>query len=207
MPTDRPAAGNSRAGFSLLLTIAGVAGIPGAFLPFTWNTSPLDAARTLPLMKGYFGEGLWALGVPLLLAVPVAAASIRWHLARRLSRLERVSAYLMALVALCCFLCIYLSGENPPSSFSEWSLFAFGLAAPAVGASLLFRNRRRGVPLDAGPIAAMQMVYVTVAIFCLGAFGHERWQIGAYLVALTTAAYLAQIVAVSVAGRARSLDQ
>ena len=206
MPTDRSAAGNSRAGFSLLLTIAGVAGIPGAFLPFTWNISR-STRPVRSLMKGYFGEGLWALGVPLLLAVPVAAASIRWHLARRLSRLERVSAYLMALVALCCFLCIYLSGENPPSSFSEWSLFAFGLAAPAVGASLLFRNRRRGVPLDAGPIAAMQMVYMTVAIFCLGAFGHERWQIGAYLVALTTAAYLAQIVAVSVAGRARSLDQ
>lgn len=157
MPTDGSGADDPRSGFSLLFTVAGVAGIPGAFLPFTWNTSPLDAARTLLLMKGQF-ERLWTLGVPLLLAVPVTAASIRWLATRRLSRPERIAAYLMALVAACCFLCIYLPGNGQPSSFSDWSLFAFGLAAPAVGAYLLWRNRRAGVPVGVAAIAAMQMV-------------------------------------------------
>ena len=42
-------------------------------------------------------------------------------------------------------------------------------------------------------------VYVVVAVCCLAAFQPEGWQIGAYLVAVTTVAYLTQVVAVSLA--------
>jgi hypothetical protein len=46
MPVDRtlPAAHNPRSRFSLVVAIAGLAGVAGIFLPFAYAVSPLDAA-------------------------------------------------------------------------------------------------------------------------------------------------------------------
>jgi hypothetical protein len=208
MVVDRrlPAAHDPRSHFSLAVAVVGLVGVAAVFLPFTFNVSPLDAVGTLPFLRGdaHFLAGLWRLGVPLLLAILVTVGTFRWIVLGPLTRTELVVGYLAALVADCCFLCLYLpyGNDDParaPSSFSEWFMFLVSWVGSAAGTYLLWRNLRRGVPHAANVISAMQIVYAIVAVFCMVAFASEGWQIGAYLVAVTTLVYLVQIVAVSVA--------
>jgi hypothetical protein len=196
MPVDRrlPAAHNLRSRFSLAVAIIGLAGVAAIFLPFTYGTSPLSATF----------DGLWQFGVPAMLAILVTVESFRWVVTGRLTRAERIVGYLAALVAAGCFLSIYLPDGNGdsawgPSGFSEWFMFLVSWVGSAAGVCLLWRNTRTGVPSAANAIAAMQIVYAIVAVFCIVAFASEGRQIGAYLVAVTTLVYLVQIVAVSVA--------
>jgi hypothetical protein len=208
MPVDRalPAAHDPRSRFSLVVASVGLSGVAAVFLPFTFNVSPLDAAGTLPFLRGdaHFLGGLWRLGVPFSLAILVTVGTFRRIVLGPLTPAELVVGYLAALVAACCFLSLYLpyGNDDParaPSGFSEWFMFLVSWVGSAAGAYLLWRNLRRGVPHAANVISAMQIAYAIVAVFCLVAFASEGWQIGAYLVAVTTLAYMAQIVAVSVA--------
>jgi hypothetical protein len=169
-------------------------------------TSPLKVAAQFPLLRqgpaDYFLGGLWRLGVPVMLAILVTVGTFRWVAFGRLTRAERVVGYLAALVAGCCFLSLYVpDGDSDsswgPSSWSVWSMFLVSWVGSAAGAYLLWRNLRRGVPDAANTIAAMQIVYVIVAIICLAAYASSGLQIGAYLVAVTTLIYLVQIVAVA----------
>ena len=208
MPVDRalPAAHDPRSRFSLVVAIVGLAGVAAVFLPFTFNVSPLDAVRALPFLQGdaHLLGGLWRLGVPFLLAILVTVGTFRRIVLGPLTRAELVVGYLAALVAACCFLSLYLpyGNDDParaPSGFSEWFMFLVSWVGSAAGAYLLWRNLQRGVPHAANIISAMQIVYAIVAVFCMVAFASEGWQIGAYLVAVTTLVYLVHIVAVSVA--------
>jgi hypothetical protein len=212
MGVDRalPAAHDPRSRFSMVIAFVGLAGIAGVFLPFTFNTSPLDAAGTLPFLRGdaHYLEGLWRLGVPLSLAILVTIGTFRWVVSGRLTHVELVVGCLAALVADCCFLSLYLpygidDPARAPSGFSQWFMFLVSWAGSAAGAYLLWRNLRRGVPHAASVISAMQIVYAIVAVFCMVAFASEGRQIGAYLVAVTTLAYMAQVLAVAVAAPGR----
>jgi hypothetical protein len=212
MPVDRalPAAHNPRSRFSLVVAIVGLAGVAAVFLPFTYAVSPLDAVGTLPFLRGdaHFLGGLWRVGVPLLLAVLVTVGTFRRIVLGPLTRTELVVGYLAALVAVGCFLSIYLPDGNGdstggPSSFSAWFMLLVSWVGSAAGAYLLRRNWRTGVPDAVNAVAAMQLVYVVVAIICLAIYASAGWQIGAYLVAVTTLAYMTQIVAVSVAAPGR----
>jgi hypothetical protein len=214
MLTDRPVpvAHNPRSALSVIVAVVGLAGVAALFLPLAWNTSPLAAAGTLPFLPGggdSYLQGLWRLGVPFLLALLVSAGAMRRLVSRRFSRAERVLAYLAALVAACCLLSLFVpggsgDGRSSPSSVMDWFMVAFPWAGLAAGAYLLRRNSRTGVPDAANAVTAMQLVYVIVAILCLVAYASVGWQVGAYLVALTTLAYLAQIVAVFVAAPGRT---
>jgi hypothetical protein len=200
MPVDRalPAAYDPRSRFSLIVAIVGLAGVAAVFLPFTSGISPLSATF----------DGLWQFGVPAMLAILVTLGSFRWIVTGRFLRAERLSAYLAALVAAGCILLLpgvfavsMLTGQGGgatrPSDGIDW--FMFPLLGSLVGAYLLRRNSRTGVPATVNAVAAMQVVYVIVAILSFAIFGMYGWQIGAYLIAMTTLAYMAQIVAVSVA--------
>jgi len=215
MSVDRrlPAAHDPRSRFSLAVAIVGLAGVAAVFLPFTSNTSPLKVAAQFPLLRqgpaDYFLGGLWRLGVPLLLAILVTVGAFRWVVSGRLTRPERVVGYLAALVAAACFLSIFFSygsddAESSPSGFVEWFMVALPWVGLAAGVCLLRRNSQTVVPDAANTIAAMQVVYVIVAIICLAAYASSGWQIGAYLVAVTTLAYMAQVVAVAVAAPGHS---
>jgi hypothetical protein len=198
-----PAAHNPRSRFSLAVAIVGLAGVASIFLPFTYDVSPFGAARTLFSGDSFLGD-LWHLGIPSLLAILVTAGAFRLAVSGRLTRGERLVGYLAALGAGCCFLAIYLPDGNGdsawgPSTVSEWCMLLTSWVGSAAGAYLLWRNRRRGVPDAANVIVAMQIAYAITAVFSLIAFPFNGWQVGAYLVALTTLAYLAQIAAVSVA--------
>jgi hypothetical protein len=198
-----PAAHNPRSRFSLIVAVVGLAGVAALFLPFAGDVSPLEAVGTL-FAHDSFLTGLWHLGVPFLLAILVAIGTIHWVASGRVSRAERLIAYLAALVAAYCVLSLYFlygsgDAQSGPSGFREWFTLAFSWAGSAAGACLVWRNVRIGVAEAVNAIAAMQVVYVVVAVFCLVAFQPEGWQIGAYLVAVTTVAYLTQVVAVSLA--------
>jgi hypothetical protein len=206
------AAHDPRSRFSLVVAIIGLAGVPAVFLPFTSDTSPLKVAAQFPLLRqgpaDYFLGGLWWLGVPLTLAILVTLGSVRWIVTGRFSRAECLSAYLAALVAAGCFLSPFVSFLSlfvndhftwPTWGLPGWFLVMVSGVGSAAGVCLLWRNARTGVPSAAKAIAAMQIVYAIVAVFCMVAFALDGWQIGAYLVAMTTLAYMAQIVAVSVA--------
>jgi hypothetical protein len=214
MPVDRalPAAHDPRSRFSLVVAIVGLAGVPAVFLPFTSDTSPLKVAAQFPLLRrgpaDYFLGGLWWLGVPLMLAILVTLGSFRWIGTGRFSRAERLSAYLAALVAAGCFLSpfisflfLFVNGHFtwPTWGLPGWFLVMVSWVGSAAAAYLLWRNLRRGVPDAVNAVAAMQVVYAIVAVFCMVAFASDGWQIGAYLVAVTTLVYLIHIVAVSVA--------
>jgi hypothetical protein len=151
-------------------------------------------------------------GVPALLALLVTAGAIRWVASGRLSRAERFVSYLAALVAACCILSLsaafvvslltgHGSADNGPSGAIEWFTFAFPWLGLVAGIYLLRRNARTGVPDAVNAIAAMQVVYVIAAIFCFAVWGTFGWQVGAYFVAVTTVAYLVQIVGFSVAAK------
>lgn len=199
MSVDRalPAAHDPRSRFSLVVAILGLPGVAAVFLPFTHDTSPLSAL-----------DELWPYAVPLMLAILVTLGSFRWIVTGRFSRAERLSAYLAALVAACCILLLpgvfvvsMLTGQGwgatRPSGGIEWFMFAFPLLGSLVGAYLLRKNSRTGVPATVNAVAAMQVVYVIEAIVCFVVFGTYGWQVGAYLVAVTTLVYLVQIVAVA----------
>lgn len=128
----------------------------------------------------------------------MTVGTLHWVISGRLSRSERLVAYASSLVAACCLLTLYLPvGQRAPSSFLEWFMVVFLWVGSAAGAYLVWRNSRTGVPTAANAIAAMQVVYVVVAVYCL--VGFRPWQVGAYLVAVTTLVYVTQVVAVSVA--------
>lgn len=214
MLVDQPLSGvwNPRSRWSLTVSIAGLAGVVAIFLPFTFDTSPLTAAAQFPLWpheRDWILGSLWRLGLPLMLPILVSVGNFRWAAAGRLPRAERLAAYVAALLAELGFLSLFLpfgSGEplTAPSSFREWVMLLAPWVGSAAGAFLLWRNRRAGVPDAANAIAAMQVAYTIVAVFCLVTFEPARWQVGAYVAALTAVLYLIQIVSLSAFGRVRS---
>jgi hypothetical protein len=138
-----------------------------------------------------------------MLAILVTAGTFLWVRSGRLTRAERLIGSLSALIAACCLLSTFLpSGSNDfpdaASGAAEWSFALFPWMGAAAGVALIWRNARTGVPDAANTIAAMQIVYVIVAIDCLVTWAREG-QVGAYLVAVTTLVYIVQVVAVSVA--------
>ncbi len=203
MPTDRtlPAALNPRSRFSLVVAVAGLGGAVAFFLPFAYSTSPFEAAGTLWARDAFF-RGLWHLGVPAVLPILIAAASIRWIASGRCTRAECLVGYLAAFAAASCLLSLYFvrdGSEGEPSTLLEWLLLVFTWVGPAAGVLLLWRNSRRGVRGAPNAIMAMQIVYVVVAVYGLVGFGSSGLEIGGWLTVVTTAAYLAQICAVSAA--------
>jgi hypothetical protein len=221
MPTDQPhnAAHNPRSRFSLVIAFVGLAGVAAIFLPFAGQESPLSVVSRLPFLwpdpNDFFNlNELWPQGVPFLLAILVTLGSIRWFISGRLSRAERLVAYLAAVIAASCILSLYVplafslftghgEADTEAPGFLGWFVFGFPLLGFAVGAYLLWRNSRTGVPATANAVAAMQVVYVVVAVFCLVAYYSLGWQVGAYFVAVTTLVYLIQIVAVSFAAKSQ----
>jgi hypothetical protein len=209
MSVDRalPAAHDPRSRFSLAVAIVGLAGVARIFLPFAYDVSPFSAAGTLFSRGQLFGD-LWHWGLPAMLAILVTAGTFLWARSGRLTRAELVVGYLAALVAAACLLSIFFDfgsddARSSPSGFIEWFMLAFPWVGSAAGVAVIWRNTWAGVPAAANVIAAMQIVYVIVAVDCLVTWASEG-KIGAYLVAVTTLAYIVQVVAIAVAAPGRT---
>jgi len=169
----------------LLLTVAGVAGIAGLFLPFTFGTSPIDAA---------LDKDFWRLAIPFFLAILASAASIRWVMSGSFSRLERAIAYIVsALIAGVTLSLWFPPFEERPVGPREWLAVVSPGPILALGIYFLIRNSRAAQPEKFKPVMAIQVAYLANAAFCLiGFFGD--WQRGAYCVLVASAAFVLQIL-------------
>jgi hypothetical protein len=167
------------------LTVVGMTGIAGLFLPFTWGTSPVDAVS----------EGaLWRLALPFFLAVLASAASIRWVISGSFSGLERATAYIVSASMVGVTLSLWF--PFGPSTTQEWLAIVSPVPILALGVYFLIRNSRIAPSRQFNPVMAIQVAYLAHAVLCLiGFFG--LWELGAYCVLVAALAFLLQIILAS----------
>ncbi len=174
----------------LLLTIIGMIGIVGLFLPFTYGTSPVDAVSD---------RELWRLALPFFLAVLVSAASIRWVISGSFSRRERAIAYVVSTLMAGVTLSLWFPFKEGPSTIQEWLAFVSPEPILALGVYFLIRNSRMGTSGKFNPVMAIQLAYLANAVLCLIVFFGD-WQAGAYCVLVAVLAFVLQIVLASAPG-------
>jgi hypothetical protein len=176
--------------------IGTIAGMGAIFLPFTYDTSPADVV--------FFGSdvGFWPIASPFLLAIPIAVASLRWLLAGTLSRLERITAYgiALALAGATLFFLGLLLVDSSGMGVQGWFLIFVPLAILSAGAVVVSTNWRAGTPRAENAVIAMQVAYLANASFCLIGFFPD-WDIGACFALVTVSLYVAQMVTLYRQGR------
>ena len=177
-----------------VLTVVGMTGIAGVFLPFAYDYSPVRAA---------FDEELWRLALPFYLSPLALAGSIRWIRFRFFSRLERGIAYVVSAATTAVTLSGYVDGRaSSPAGIQDWVSFLAPLAVLGVGICCLIRNSK-AVFREFNAVMAMQMPYLANALGCLvGLFG--EWQIGAYLTLIATMMFVVQIFLIFAESRGHS---
>ena len=176
------------------IAVVAFAGVPAIWLPFGSDVTPASA-----LFEGGFLLRLWPLAWPYLLAIPIAAALVRWIASGRLSDAERWAGRLLAAGAACVTGSQLFSDGNSPSSAADWTAFLVVLAMLAGWAALSLWALRGGrAPGGLDAIVMMELAYLPNVALCVQvATGWgEHLQIGAYAVLLTSAAYGAHVVAV-----------
>ena len=184
-----------RSAFSIGIAVVAFAGVPAIWLPFANRITPASALFD----DGFFH--LWPLAWPHLLAIPIAAALVRWAASGRLSNAERWCGRLFAAGAACVTGSLYvetLFDGNWPSSAGDWTAFFMPLATLAGGAAMAVWALRAGrAPGGLDAIVMMEMAYLPNVVLCVQAAtgGGEHLQIGAYVVLLTSAAYSIHVLA------------
>jgi hypothetical protein len=163
-----------------LVAVATLAGVPALFLNFAYNVSPLDAL----LEAGGDAEGVWRLGLPFFLIVPLAALAARFGRSGRLTKGDRIAAYAAAAVAAGVTLSLYLISRPEAHSTQEIASMTAPLVMLAAGAWLFLRVRRAAGP---APLVALEVPYLANMLLCLIAFQGE-WQAGAWCALAATAA-------------------
>lgn len=174
----------------VLLTVVGMAGIAGLFLPFTYGTSPVQAASD---------KELWRLAFPFFLAVLASVASIRWVFSGSFSVPERVIAYVVSAAMAGVTLSLWFPLHDELGSTHDWLAAVSPDAVLALGVYLLIRNWRMGPSREFNPVMAIQVAYLANAVFCLTTFFGD-WNLGAYFVLVAALAFVLQIILASAPG-------
>jgi hypothetical protein len=174
----------------LLLTVVGIIGIVGLFLPFTFGTSPMNAVSD---------KELWRLALPFFLAVLASAASIRWVISGSFSGRERAIAYVVSASMAGVTLSLWFPFRDGPANIREWLAFVSPEPILALGVYFLIRNSRMGSSRNFNPVMAIQIAYLANAVLCLIAFFGD-WQLGAYCVLVAALAFVLQIALASAPG-------
>jgi len=177
----------------IVLTVVGMAGIVGLFLPFVWDVSPLLVIAEAELE-------LWPIAAPGFLSILVFAGSVRWIISGSLSRPERVIGYAMGLGYVLTYLHFMISSFGLAGSEVLLQMLT-PIPIVLLGTLGLVRNGRDGTARPFNPVLAMQTAYLANSVFCLWAFSTDGLQIGAYLILVASLAYLTQIVLVTVQPR------
>jgi hypothetical protein len=194
-----------RSAVNIGIALVALAGVPAIWLPFAYGITP----------AGSLFDDLWPLAWPHLLAIPIAAALVRWVASGRLSNSERWCGRAFAAGACCVTGSLFvepLFDGSWPSDADGWTTFVAALAMLAGGAALSLRVLRSGeAPGGLDAIVMMELAYLPNVALCVlaAAGGGERLQIGAYAVLLTAAAYGTHVLAVlsgTVASRSRRAD-
>ena len=181
-----------RSPLSIGIAVVAFAGVPAIWLLFGRDVTPASS-----LFEGGFLR-LWPLAWPCLLAIPIAAALVRWIASGRLSDAERWAGRLLAAGAACVTGSQLLSDGNSPSSAADWTVFLVALAMLAGWAALSLWALRGGrAPGGLDAIVMMELAYLPNVVLCvLVATSFGALQIGAYAVLLTSAAYGVHVLAV-----------
>ena len=171
----------------VLLTVVGMTGIAGLFLPFTFGTSPLEAAST---------KEFWQLAVPFFLAVLATAASIRWVISGSFSGGERAIAYVISGSVAGLTLSMSFPFYGRPRNIQEWLTMLSPYPILALGLYFLIRNSRMASSREFNPVLAIQVAYLANAVMCLIGF-YGDWDPGAYCALVAAGAFVLQIVQVT----------
>ncbi len=171
----------------LLLTVVGMTGIVGLFLPFTFGTSPLEAAST---------KEFWRLALPFFLTVLASAASIRWVISGSFSGGERAIAYVISVSVAGLTLSMSFPFYGRPGNIQEWLTMLSPYPIFALGLYFLNRNSRMGPSREFNPVLAIQVAYLANTVMCLIAFFGD-WEKGAYCTLVAALAFVLQIVLAS----------
>ncbi len=147
----------------------------------------------------------------LLLGVPIAAAYLLWLLTGGLAPWAWRTGYALAVLASVTLLAgfgllVYAEFQDDGTLQLQSVVAALcGLIALALGAWLVRRNRRAGLPHTLNALIAVQAVYVADALILLvafiprnieedkGSFSIAGWRIGALFVFLTLVIYVVQM--------------
>ena len=176
--------GLGRSTVHVLLVVPAVTGIATLFLPFTSNTSPMDAA---------IDKNLWWVADPFFLTMLITALSAHWRLSGSLSQVERALAYVVSAISAGVTLWfLALEGHGAVRETQGLIAMVASMATLLVGAFVVVRNVKRGVADALSPVTAMQVAYLANGIFCLTIF-YGDWQKGAYYALVTAGMYLVQI--------------
>jgi hypothetical protein len=190
-----PAPHRHRSAFSIGVAVVALVGVPAIWLPFGYGISPASALFD----NGFFH--LWPLAWPHLLAIPIAAALLRWAASGRLSKAERCCGRLLAAGACCVTGSLFVEpffDGNWPASAGDWTAFLVPLAMLAGVVALAVRVPHGGRAADGlDAIVMMEMAYLPNVALCVQAAtgGGEHLQVGGYAVLLTSGVYLVQILA------------
>jgi|GEM_PF-2139146 len=180
---------SNRSTTQIILTIAGMTGIVGLFLPFTWGFSPASEV---------FRWGFFALSaLPAFLSVFASAASIRWIVSGSLSRLEGVIAYVVSAATVGVLSLNYLSIDSWPSGLQNWLSMSIPLVILLSGVFLLIRNSKTGRSREFNPVMVILVAYLAyAALFLIASCG--TWEAGAHCILVAVVAFFLQIILISV---------
>ena len=190
MPMNTTTRNNHRSIVQLLLTVAGLAGIPALFLPFT-SVAPYSSLDDL----------IWALALPFSLSVPISIASLRLIVSGTLSRPERMIAYFASIATASVTLSLYAVGQN--WNGQDWLGLVISIVTLILGVYVVLRSWRMATPRELSALMSMQAAYLSNCLLCLMIFFGE-WQIGAYFALATAVAYSVHIVRCSLKRSGRS---
>jgi hypothetical protein len=206
--------GTSRSTNLLLFTVSGTAGITALFLPFAEGIHPF--VKDISFIAIVFGLGpyvfnslasvLLALATPFLLVILVSVSFVRWMIFGLLSRPERAIAYvvssMMAFATLYVIIRMLLEILSESSANVDFwlikaiALFTIPLLTLLFGVYVVIKNLRNKGSKEVSAVIAMQIAYLGNALFCLMFFVGD-WQVGAYIVVVTSIVYVLQIVLTS----------
>lgn len=180
----------TRSRLQIGITALGSIGILTPFLPFTWSNSPL---RVIVGGTSRPEFAFTPIALPFFLAILILFTHARATVFGRFSRAEAIIAYgssfVMAFATLA--FTLWLSNSEPPAA-DAWPVVALPWITIAFGISLIRWCWRRGLPCAIVALTAMQCAYMANALFCLATFW-PNWQPGAFVTAVTVAAYAAHI--------------
>jgi len=188
---------SNRSTTQIILTIVGMTGIVGLFLPFTLGASPVDTLNLSP--EDIFLVTSRLLAFPAFLSIFASAASIRWIVSGSFSRLERAIAYVVSAATAGVTLYVNLDKgiDGGPLGFQELLLMVVPVVILFSGVYLLIRNSKIGRLKEFNPVMSIQVAYLAHVALCLiGFFG--AWEAGAYCILVAAVAFFLQIIFISV---------
>ena len=169
------------------LAFGGLIGIPGLFLPFAFDYSPVEALKEWEL---------WKIAVPFFLAPFISAGSFRWAASGSLSSKQTLLGYALGLCGVGFILLHYFINYFEPTAIYEWLSMIIPPIILISGMVLVGYNWRIPRSRAYNPVLAMQTAYLSNASICLiGLFW--RWQVGAYCVLAACGVYGVQILRIS----------